>query len=90
MVWVLENIYEVDFLGFSHGFGPGKSQHNALDARYVAITQKKVSYLLDADIKLIEQNLRAGIIDKDQWSRSETGIPQGGVLSPLLANSYRH
>jgi group II intron reverse transcriptase/maturase len=51
LVWVLEQIYEEDFLGFSYGFRPGKSQHHALDAVYVAITQRKVSWVLDADIR---------------------------------------
>ena len=31
-VEVLNTIYETDFLGFSYGFRPGRSQHNALDA----------------------------------------------------------
>ena len=31
-VEVLNQIYETDFLGFSHGFRPGRSQHQALDA----------------------------------------------------------
>ena len=51
VVWVLEAIYETDFLGFSYGFRPDRSQHNALDAMYVAITEKKVSWVLDADIE---------------------------------------
>ncbi len=50
LVWVLEQIYEADFLGFSYGFRPNRNQHMALDAVYVAISQKKVSWLLDADI----------------------------------------
>ena len=50
VVWILESIYEADFLGFSYGFRPKRNQHNALDAVYVAITQKKVSWVLDADI----------------------------------------
>jgi len=50
MVWVLGAIYEADFLGFSYGFRPRRNQHQALDAVYVAITQKKVSWVLDADI----------------------------------------
>jgi len=51
LVWVLQQIYEEDFLGYSYGFRPGKSQHHALDALYVAITQRKVSWVLDADIR---------------------------------------
>ncbi|MGZ6639381.1 MAG: reverse transcriptase domain-containing protein, partial [Solirubrobacteraceae bacterium] len=39
-----------DFLGFSYGFRPGRSQHDALDALAVGITRKKVNFVLDADI----------------------------------------
>lgn len=51
LVWILECIYEVDFRGFSYGFRPGRSCHDALDAVYVALTQRKVSWVLDADIQ---------------------------------------
>ncbi len=51
VVWVLSHIYEEDFLGFSYGFRTERSQHNALDAIWVGITQRKVSWVLDADIK---------------------------------------
>ena len=51
MVEVMNAIYEVDFLGFSHGFRPGRSQHNALDALAVGILRKKVNWVLDADIR---------------------------------------
>jgi len=51
LMWVFQSIYENDFLGFSYGGRPGRNQHNALDALYVAITQKKVSWVLDADIR---------------------------------------
>jgi group II intron reverse transcriptase/maturase len=51
VVWVLNQVYEVDFLGFSYGFRPDRSQHNALDAIWVGIIQRKVSWVLDADIK---------------------------------------
>ncbi len=51
LVWVLETIYEADFLGFSYGFRPNRNQHQALNVAYVAITQKKVSWILDADIR---------------------------------------
>lgn len=50
-VAVLNAIYEVDFLGFSYGFRPGRSQHDALDALNVAIQTHKVNYILDADIR---------------------------------------
>jgi RNA-directed DNA polymerase len=48
---VLNQIYEEDFLGFSYGFRPGRSQHDALDALWVGIMRKKVSWVLDADIR---------------------------------------
>jgi len=50
-VTILNAIYEEDFLGFSYGFRPGRSQHDALDALAVAIEQKKVNYILDCDIR---------------------------------------
>jgi RNA-directed DNA polymerase len=49
-VEVLNAIYEADFKGFSYGFRPGKSAHNALDAVAVGLTVRKVSWILDADI----------------------------------------
>ena len=48
---VLEQIYEEDFLGFSYGFRPGRSQHDALDALWVGLTQRKIGWVLDADIR---------------------------------------
>lgn len=51
MVEVLNAIYEVDFLGFSYGFRPGRSQHNALDAVVEAIEGRKVNWVLDIDIR---------------------------------------
>jgi RNA-directed DNA polymerase len=49
-VEVLNAIYEKEFLGFSYGYRPGKSQHNALDALYVGMLTKKVNWVLDGDI----------------------------------------
>jgi RNA-directed DNA polymerase len=51
VLWVLQSIYEQDFIGFSYGFRPGRSQHDALDALSVAITGTKVNWILDADIE---------------------------------------
>ena len=50
-VGVLNAIYETDFLGFSYGFRPGRSQHNALDAVYTGILTRKVNWVLDVDIR---------------------------------------
>jgi RNA-directed DNA polymerase len=51
VVEVLNAIYEEDFLGFSYGFRPGRSQHDALDALSVGIACRKVSFVLDADVR---------------------------------------
>src|SRR2546421_8436374 len=50
-VEVLNAIYETDFLDFSNGFRPGRSQHQALDALYTGLLTKKVNWVLDLDIK---------------------------------------
>lgn len=114
--WVLETIWEEDFANFSYGFRPKRSQHNALDALWVAIMQRKVNWVLDADIRgffdtldhgwvmkfverrvadprmlrLIRKWLRAGVSEEGQWSQTTVGVPQGAVISPLLANIYLH
>ncbi len=51
VVTILNEIYEVDFRGFSYGFRPGRSPHQALDALNVGITRKRVNWILDADIR---------------------------------------
>lgn len=115
-VAVLNAIYEQDFLGFSYGYRPNKSQHNALDAVYCGILTKKVNWVLDGDIKsffdcldhewlmkfiehriadtrllrLIRKWLKAGVMDRGRWSSSEEGTPQGGCVSPVLANIFLH
>jgi group II intron reverse transcriptase/maturase len=113
---VLSQIYEADFKGFSYGFRPGRSQHDALDALWVGLMAKKVNWVLDADIRsffdtidhgwmlkflehriadrrvlrLIRKWLKAGVLEDGKWSETETGTPQGAVISPLLANVYLH
>jgi RNA-directed DNA polymerase len=116
VVTILNGIYEEDFLGFSYGFRPGRSQHPALDALYVALTKRKVSWVIDADVRgffdhlnhdwlmkflghrvadarmlhLIAKWLKVGVLEEGQWSETELGTPQGGVISPLLGNIYLH
>ncbi len=51
VLWVIQCIYEQDFLGFSYGFRPNRNCHQALDALTVAINDKKVNWILDADIQ---------------------------------------
>src|SRR6516162_3478385 len=115
-VEVLNAIYETDFLGFSYGFRPGRSQHKALDALYTGLLTRKVNWVLDLDIKgffdglshdwlvkfvehriadrrvvrLIQKWLNAGVLEDGKRIRVEEGTPQGGSVSPLLANAYLH
>jgi group II intron reverse transcriptase/maturase len=51
VVYVLEAIFEEDFLGFSYGFRPGRGQHDALDALHAGIYRRSVNWVLDADIQ---------------------------------------
>src|SRR5208337_4254069 len=57
VVTILNEIYEVDFRGFSYGFRPGRSPHQALDALTVGIQRKRVNWVLDADIRGFLDNL---------------------------------
>jgi group II intron reverse transcriptase/maturase len=63
-VEVLNAIYEQDFLGFSYGFRPGRSPHQALDALAVGIGTKKVNWVLDADIRRFYDTLDHGWLVK--------------------------
>lgn len=114
---LMEPIYEEsEFLGFSYGYRPGRSAHDALNALYVAIAERKVSWVLDGDIqsffdtidhgwlrslleerirdgrllRLIVRWLRAGVLEEGVWHATAEGTPQGGIISPLLANIYLH
>jgi RNA-directed DNA polymerase len=51
VVTILNQIYEVDFQGFSYGFRPERNPHQALDALYVGLLRKRVNWVLDADIR---------------------------------------
>jgi RNA-directed DNA polymerase len=64
VVTVLNAIYEEDFLGFSYGFRPGRGAHQALDALYVGITEKRINWVLDADIRGFFDNIEHGWLMK--------------------------
>jgi RNA-directed DNA polymerase len=116
LVEVMNGIYETDFLGFSYGFRPGRSPHDALNALMAGIMTRKVGWVLDADIrgyfdsidhewlvKLVEHRIgdkrvirhirkwmQAGVMEEGKKYLPEEGVPQGGSISPLLANIYLH
>lgn len=115
-VKVLSAVYEADFMGFSYGFRPNRGCHDALDALAVGISDRKVNWVLDADIrgffdtlshewlvKFVEHRiadrrvvrhikkwLNAGVLEDGKRMQVEEGTPQGGSISPLLANIYLH
>jgi retron-type reverse transcriptase len=60
LVEVLNAIYEGDFLGFSYGFRPGRSQHDALDALAAGINGRRVNWVLDVDIRKAPDNRHGG------------------------------
>ena len=113
---ILVPICETEFLGFSYGFRPGRGTHDALDAVAVGMERRKVSWIVDADIRgffdnlgrdhlvrmlerrigdrrvirLIIKWLDAGVMEGTDWSDTGRGVPQGGTISPCLANVYLH
>ena len=113
---ILTAIWEPMFKGFSYGYRPGRSVHDALDALAVGIEQRSINWVFEADImgffdhlshdwlvrmvehrvgdkritSLIRQWLKAGVMEEGKWRSSEEGTPQGGIISPVLANIYLH
>lgn len=116
IVEILNNIYEKVFLNCSYGFRPNRNCHLALLEINNIISNKKINYIVDTDIKsffdslnqeilisliqivikdshfieYIRRLLKAGIIDKKEIIPSDKGTPQGGLISPILANIYLH
>jgi retron-type reverse transcriptase len=96
---ILNQIYEEEFLGFSYGFRPGRSPHDALDALSYALLKKKVNYVLDADIRGFFDNLDHGWLIKfvehrvadprilrliQKWLKA--GVMQSGMSAPLVGD----
>jgi RNA-directed DNA polymerase len=116
VVMALEPIYERDFLDCSHGFRPGRSAHQALQAIWDQTMARGGCWLVEVDIRkffdtldhshlrsllrqrvrdgvllrLIDKWLKAGVLETGMLTYPEAGTPQGGVISPLLANVYLH
>lgn len=116
IVWLLEPIYEHDFLPCSYGFRRGRSAHQALQDLRTSMMTRGVRWVLDVDLRryfdtvdhghlrafldyrvtdgvvrrMIDKWLKAGVLEEDAIKRSDVGTPQGGVISPLLANIFLH
>jgi len=116
ITWILESIYEQDFLNCSYGFRPKRNSHQALKELNDLTMFQPVNHIVEADIKgffdnvphekliefirirvkdttllnLIKKFLKAGYIDDGVLVKSDTGTPQGSILSPILANIFLH
>ena len=91
LVEVPNAIWEEDFLGFSYGFRPGRGQHDALDALAVGIDQRRVNWILDADIAGFPRVKPEGMLRcsqprlADQIRRAPRRRPAGGPTDPQMA-----
>jgi RNA-directed DNA polymerase len=116
ITWILESIYEQDFLSCSYGFRPERNCHQALKELSDLIMFQPVNHIVEADIKkffdnvshekllsfiqirmndtsmlnLIRKFLKAGYMDDGVLVKTDTGTPQGSILSPMLANIFLH
>ena len=75
--WGCTNIYDADIKGYFDNI-----DHGIL----MELIKRRIAdgYIL----KLIRAWLRANIIENDMRTEPKKGTPQGGVISPLLANIY--
>lgn len=113
---VLNAVYEQDFLDCSHGFRPGRSAHQALEAFWGVAMKGGGGWMIELDIRhfydsvghghlrtILDRRVRDGVIRRmiDKWLKAgvqhggelsfpDDGTPQGGVVSPVLANVYLH
>ena len=113
---VLDEIYRDKFYDFSYGFREDKNCHQAIREVNQIIGTKKISFVVDADIKgffdnvnhdwlmkflehdiedknflrYVKRFLIAGVIEGTDYMESDKGTPQGGLISPVLANVYLH
>lgn len=113
---ILEAIYEINFLDCSYGYRPNRNAHHALKEINHMVMQKKINWILEADIKgffdnidhhwmmeclsqrisdpnfkrLIHKFLKSGVMENNRYLATEQGTPQGGIISPILANIYLH
>ncbi|MFW8584114.1 reverse transcriptase/maturase family protein [Rhizobium beringeri] len=69
--WVIEGDIKGCFDNINH--------HHLLDRMRKRIGDRRV-------VRLVGSFLKAGVLTEDQFLRTDAGTPQGGIISPLLAN----
>ncbi len=93
VLMVLEPIYETDFLDGSHGFRPGRSAHQALEALWHGLMDMKGGWVIDLDIQsyfdtidhghlrtMLDQRVRDGVIRRALGKWLNAGVLESGVL----------
>lgn len=116
MARLLNEVYEVRFLDSSYGFRQNRNCHDVVKMIDQTVMTKRVSFILEADIKgffdnvnhdwmmkflehdiadkrflrYIRRFLKAGVMEEGKRLDSDRGTPQGGLISPVLANVYLH
>jgi RNA-directed DNA polymerase len=89
MVEVLNVIYEKEFVGFSYGFRPGRSQHDALDALWVGISNTRVNWIVDADIsRFLDPCIHCPLVYDVRSNRPGFAL-ETFILKPFRLPSWR-
>ena len=83
-------IHEEDFLGFSYGFRPGRSQHDALDALIVGINSRKVNFILDADIRSFFTEVSQQWVVRFVVATHASGMTNTGSATSASSGSSRN
>merc|ERR1711975_97616 len=89
----LEPYWEAQFEGTSYGFRPGRSAHDDIAKCFDKINHEYLLSKVDCPYlikRIIKQWLQSGVMDNGVFEETDSGTPQGGVISPLLANIALH
>jgi RNA-directed DNA polymerase len=73
--WVLDADVADFFTSLDHGWTLKFLEHRIADRRI---------------LRLIQEWLKAGVVEEGTWAECDEGTPQGATVSPLLANVYLH